>query len=114
MGNYLVGIITIIDIETEESINTGPMGFFKDYESLKTFISNNFKINPITIYTIENNELKKKNDDYFDYPVIVYVEINNKLKPFKQNKNKKKNREIKFLFYFVIKQKNFINFIHTK
>jgi len=84
MGNYLVGIITIIDIETEESINTDPMGFFRDYESLKTFISNNFKISICNIYTIENKVFKNKNNDYFDYPVLVYVEINNsKLKPFK-------------------------------
>jgi hypothetical protein len=83
MGNYLVGIITIFDIETGERHNTNPMGFFSDYTSLLTFISDNFKINPITIYIIENNELKKKNDEYFDYPVIVYVETNNKLKPFK-------------------------------
>jgi len=84
MGNYLVGIITIIDIETGERHNTNPMGFFPDYTSLLTFITNNFNINPTTIYTIENNELKKKNDDYFDYPELIYIEIeNHKLKPFK-------------------------------
>jgi hypothetical protein len=84
MGNYVVGIITIVDIDTEERYNTGPMGFFKDFNSLKTFIANNFNINITNIYSLENNQLKKKNDEYFDYPVLVFVETNNsKLKPFK-------------------------------